>query len=223
MIDAGCVGAVALVAAIVSAVSIIGGMFAFENGELIRKEIETEWQGAWKALLPVSFCLAVAAGLFELLFYGATCSWAISWEVAASATLVCLWSDIKDRVIPNRVVIAVAVAAVALFLARGLVDGAPWNAIALSAVAGCVLGGGVFFVSRFITRGGVGYGDVKLFAALGLLLGFQALFNVLLYSLIAAFVYAIFLLVTRKGKINDRLPLGPFAFIGVLVSIGFGV
>ena len=223
MMGVGEVITIVLAGVIVPLVSVAGSLVRFEEGAVVRKDAEVEWVRRWKPLLLVACLAGVAAGFIETVVFGSELVNALQWELALSALVIAAWADLKDGVIPNWVVVPLAIAGLLVRLGWVLIGGASASAVAISAASGAVLGGGLFFVSRFITRGGVGYGDVKLFAALGLLLGFQVLFNVLLYTLIAAFVYAIFLLVTRKGKVNDRLPLGPFALIGVLAAIGFGV
>lgn len=74
-----------------------------------------------------------------------------------------------------------------------------------------------------ITRGGIGYGDVKVFGAIGFLCGI----GIVLYTLIISFfmcaiVSAMLLLSKRKG-IKDSLPMGPFIWLGFAATVMLGL
>ena len=93
-------------------------------------------------------------------------------------------------------------------------------------VATCIttVGLGLFFwFLVWVTKEkGMGWGDVKLSPTLGLMLGWpKGLLGVLLAFMIGAIV-AIFLLVSKKKKMGQTLPFGPFLVVGALIALVWG-
>lgn len=74
-----------------------------------------------------------------------------------------------------------------------------------------------------ITRGGIGYGDVKLFGALGFLCGFSAVLYTLFFSFFLCAVFSVMLLAFKKKRIKDGLPMGPFIWLGFATAIILGL
>lgn len=83
---------------------------------------------------------------------------------------------------------------------------------------------GLFCVSMpvlliVLFTGGMGEGDVKLFAALGLLLGWKlSLFTVLVASVTAA-VYGVAVMIRKKGDGKLAIPFGPFISAAGILAI----
>lgn len=92
--------------------------------------------------------------------------------------------------------------------------GAHWaGSLGAAAVAGAV-----FQVLRWGSRGGLGFGDVKLAAWLGLYLGPRALPVALFAAALLGGLVATGLLVTRRRGRRDAIPFGPFLAVGGLVG-----
>ncbi|MBI2330357.1 prepilin peptidase [Candidatus Daviesbacteria bacterium] len=92
----------------------------------------------------------------------------------------------------------------------------------LGILMGLLIGG--FFLSLIIiTRGkGMGGGDVKLGAFIGLMLGFpQALFAVVLSFLTGA-IFSIILIIAGKKHFGQTIPFGPFLVLGSLIMLFWG-
>lgn len=106
------------------------------------------------------------------------------------------WSDLTTRKIPNWITVSGAVLGVALQTWFGGLHGA-WMS-----VTGAVLGIGIF-IGLFIA-GGMGAGDVKLFGAVGALIGPQALLLVFVVTGILGGISAIGLAVFR-GRLREIL------------------
>ena len=91
-----------------------------------------------------------------------------------------------------------------------------------SFLTGAAIGG--FFLSLIIiTRGkGMGGGDVKLGAFMGIMLGFpQALFALVLSFLTGA-VFSIGLILLGKKHFGQTIPFGPFLVLGSLIMLFWG-
>ena len=72
----------------------------------------------------------------------------------------------------------------------------------LDMAAGMLLGGGVFMLATLMTRGGVGMGDVKLFAVLGLALGFFQTFLLIMYTLLCATAFGLVMIMCGKASVK---------------------
>ncbi len=70
-----------------------------------------------------------------------------------------------------------------------------------------------------LSKGGMGEGDLKIAMLMGAFLGLKLGLLSLYCGLMIGGVYAIFLLLTKKKKRKDALPLVPFLFAGSFVSI----
>lgn len=89
-----------------------------------------------------------------------------------------------------------------------------------------LLGGAVGFslllVIAIVSKGGMGGGDIKLYAAIGVALGPQlTIMSFVLASFAGAIVGSI-LLVTGIVKRRQPIPFGPFIYIGVLTAYIYG-
>jgi len=109
----------------------------------------------------------------------------------------------------------------ALFLSQ------PWlTRWIVSGVANAAIGGGIGFVIflllAIISRGGMGWGDVKLAALIGLATGFPLVFVALIMGAILGGVVAIVLLVAKKKKRKETIPFGPFLSLAALITLLWG-
>ncbi len=75
----------------------------------------------------------------------------------------------------------------------------------------------------YVTRGrGMGMGDLKLAAALGLLLGWPDILVAILLSFMLGASYSIFKIVFGGLHLKDAVPFGPFIVLGVIVTLFWG-
>lgn len=91
----------------------------------------------------------------------------------------------------------------------------------LSALAGALLGGGLLFAVRVLSRGGIGGGDVKLAAALGLWTGHAGILPALFIAFLLGSLWGVVLLLRGYGR-RAKLPFGPCLAIGGVVGVCFG-
>jgi leader peptidase (prepilin peptidase) / N-methyltransferase len=116
-------------------------------------------------------------------------------------------TDLEQRIIPNKILIAGAILCVAI-AAPSDPGGLPERAIAAAAA------GGVLFIAALAYPGGMGLGDVKLAAAMGLFLG-RAVAPAMLFALIAASAVGIALLLRHGAEARKMaIPFGPFLALG---------
>lgn len=132
-------------------------------------------------------------------------------------------SDVRSRLLPRGLVLSATVFVAALLILEWAVTGD--LRMVLRACAGLVLARSFFWLLWFFT--GVGFGDVRLAALVGLVtarVGWEALALGLYAGLALAGFYALIHLLARRrrGRPKASVPLGPFllagAWIGVLGS-----
>ena len=124
--------------------------------------------------------------------------------------------DLDHRIIPNRLTLAGALAAPAVVAATDP------SALPEHLIAGTAAGG-FLLVAALARPGGMGMGDVKLAAVLGLFLG-RAAAPALLIALLAGSIVGA-AIIARKGAVEGRktaIPFGPFLALGGVVAIFAG-
>lgn len=138
----------------------------------------------------------------------------------ASLLVTATVADLRDRLIPNRVV---ATAAAFLGGCRLIVHPLPLEAYVWGAVAGFgtlyALNGLSLLVFR---QEGIGGGDMKLMAAVGLAAGWQAVLLALAVGSLLGGAVAVLLLVTGKVRRRQYLPFGPMLAAGSLIAYLWG-
>ncbi|HEX5928216.1 MAG TPA: prepilin peptidase [Solirubrobacterales bacterium] len=124
-------------------------------------------------------------------------------------------TDLEQRIIPNVVLLAGAVLCLAIAVPTDP-GGLPERAIA------AVAAGGVFFLAALAYPKGMGLGDVKLAATMGLFLG-RAVAPALLVALLAGSAVGL-ALIARHGSSARKMaiPFGPFLAFGGVVGLMAG-
>lgn len=126
--------------------------------------------------------------------------------------------DILEKRVPNRLVAALAVAWLLILAPLVLYDPDSAIAIGVSGLLGFVIAGVVLLVVYFVSRKGLGGGDVKLMSVAGLYLGYDGALSALLYGSVLSAVTALALILTKKMTAKDAIPLVPFLYVGILVT-----
>ena len=78
---------------------------------------------------------------------------------------------------------------------------------------------GVSFLCTMIIKNSIGFGDIKIFAVLGLFLGISGIFSAVFFSLVVSFVIACYVLITKKKGRKDTIPFGPAIVLGTYLSL----
>lgn len=144
------------------------------------------------------------------------------WYLAALA-VVATAIDIAHHRLPDAIVLPSYPITFALLLLALPGPGGPsdlWRAV-LGGVA-MLLG---YFAMALINPSGMGGGDVKLAGVLGMLLGWNGWWEVLVGSFAAFFIGALIslaLLVARRVDRKGHIPFGPFMFAGTYVGLLWG-
>lgn len=117
--------------------------------------------------------------------------------------------DLKYKIIPNKLNLAGALLAVPLVFES--------KDVFYSSIAGFLAGGGLLLLIAVIFRGGMGGGDIKLAAVLGLLLGWKYLLTALFLAFLSGGIAGLIMLVLKVARWKDPIPFGPYLALGVVV------
>ncbi|RMF92042.1 MAG: prepilin peptidase [Nitrospinota bacterium] len=128
--------------------------------------------------------------------------------------LIVTFIDLEHKIIPDRITLS------------GLLAGLLLNPLLpvsfFDALLGGLIGGGIFLLVALLSRGGMGGGDIKLMAMLGVFLGWQrALLTIFLGVSSGALVGIVLMLLRKKGR-KDQVPFGPFLALGGMVALFWG-
>lgn len=83
--------------------------------------------------------------------------------------------------------------------------------------------GGIFWLLILITRGrGMGGGDVKLGAFLGLSLGFPNSLVAVMVAFLVGALFSVGLIISGKKHLGQTIPFGPFLVLGGILALLFG-
>jgi leader peptidase (prepilin peptidase)/N-methyltransferase len=143
--------------------------------------------------------------------------WGDAVEVAlglvfVTTLLAVTLTDLDRRVIPNKILLAAALAGIAI-AAVGDPSSLPERTIAAAAA-----GGGMFLVALAYPRG-MGLGDVKLTALMGIYLG-RNVAPALLVALLAGSLVGLALIARDGAAARKRaIPFGPFLALGGVVAL----
>lgn len=158
----------------------------------------------------------LAAGLLA-----AACAWRFGFGPQLVAALALSWSLLVLAVIDARTTLLPDAITLPLLWAGLLLALVPLFASLTDAVIGAAAGylslWSVFWAFKLLTgKEGMGYGDFKLFAALGAWLGWQNLPLILLLASVVGAVVGIGLILARRAGRDLQLPFGPY-----LAAAGF--
>jgi len=138
--------------------------------------------------------------------------------------------DLRHQLILNKIVYPSLIAA--LIIAPFFIQGGNWQGGQLhfgdvdAGILNALIGAGVGFVflliPAIVSRGGMGLGDVKMAALIGLTTGFPGVLVAVLGGIILGGLTAIMLLVFRIKKRKEAIPFGPFLSLATIVTLIWG-
>jgi leader peptidase (prepilin peptidase)/N-methyltransferase len=161
--------------------------------------------------------------IFALLYW----HYRLSPELGVMAFYACLFIiifviDLEHGLILNKVVYPGMVVALLLALYPW-----PWLAESMGLrVANAALGGaigfGIFLLIAIVSRGGMGWGDVKLAALIGLATGFPLVFLAIIMGAILGGIVAVALVIGKRRKRRETIPFGPFLALAAMITLLWG-
>ena len=192
---------------------------------LVQKKtgLKPEKQTQWAAALLLAAAGGFASGYMLVLRAGTYPPNLLRLVLLGTLLTAAAYIDALSHKIPNWIVLCTAAVFAGCTVLDFVLSGTDSVPMALNSVLAAAVFFVVFFLVRLASRGGVGYGDIKMITAAALILGIYGTFSFLLVSHVLAAVAAIALLVSKKATRKDGLPFGPFFYLGYLVTILTGM
>ncbi|MFS0854397.1 prepilin peptidase [Microbacterium sp. 179-I 3D4 NHS] len=131
--------------------------------------------------------------------------------------------DARTHRLPDRIVLPTLAALLVLAAVDAVSTG---EGVALiRALIGMLILGGFYVALRLLSRDGLGGGDVKLAAVIGLVLawhGWTALAVGAASAFVLGAVHALVLLALRRADRTTRIAFGPWMILGAVIGVGVG-
>ena len=169
----------------------------------------------------------ITAGVFTLLY----ARYKFSAQFLAFAFIVVIliavaFIDIDHRIIPNGLVLSGLVGGIPVIIYH-IFDPLPiygddaWWEPLLGLLPGTLFLFVIFLLGLLIYKSDevMGMGDIKLFAPIGLFLGWRMCILALITAIVLAGISSLILMLTGTKKRKDTIPFGPFIVLGTLISM----
>lgn len=167
--------------------------------------------------------IVVVAYVALLYFNGLTID-TIKFMLLIPMLLIAFLVDYKLQIIPNRLTLTIFEFGLIFTFVETLLNTNLGINIFINNILGMLVGGGIFLLITLI--GGVlagkeamGFGDVKLMGALGLFFGWVNMIIISVMAFLFAAVISIIILISRRKKINEYIPFGPFIVVASVIPM----
>ncbi|MGO4888577.1 prepilin peptidase [Anaerobacillus sp. MEB173] len=124
-------------------------------------------------------------------------------------------SDFHRMLIPNKILLFFFLLFIPI---QFIVPHQPW----WDGIVGFFVGGILLFLIALASRGGMGGGDIKLFALLGFILGIKGVLLAFFFSTLFGAVFGSMLMLVGKVKRGKPMPFGPYIALGTLTAYYYG-
>lgn len=165
------------------------------------------------------FALLVLTTILQIMIYKSATLLSIKRLCLISVLIPLALIDRKKFIIPNKILLTAIVYWGIIKIIELITDFKSIKTILFSEIVACVGIVLIFLLLRLAVRGGIGYGDIKLFGVMGLFLGISGTITSVFASLIVSFIISVFLLVTKRKNKKDEIAFGPAIAIGTTVAI----
>ena len=88
----------------------------------------------------------------------------------------------------------------------------------VNALTGGLIGASPFLV-RLISKGGIGMGDIKLFAVVGLYVGKEDILRAMFFSLVLALIVLLGKRIRKQIGRKDQVSFGPYVAVGTILMV----
>ena len=167
--------------------------------------------------------IVVVAYIALLYFNGLTMD-TVKFMVLIPMLIIAFIVDYKLQIIPNRLTLTIFEFGLIFTFAETLLNTNLGINIFINNILGMLVGGGIFLLITLI--GGIlagkeamGFGDVKLMGALGLFFGWINMIIISVMAFLFAAVVSIIILISRRKKINEYIPFGPFIVVASIIPM----
>lgn len=184
----------------------------------------------WKAIFPKNtkqlifgLGMIVSIGLvtFSMLYLYKEYSWIFYMKRIIICAVLWYFSfvDFRKHIIPNKVLLCLLILRIVILIAEIVLER---DTIRQEIVSDLIASAGVvvfFVIIRLLIKNGIGFGDIKLFAIIGLFMGVRSVLTVVFLSFFVSFFASLYSLISKKKTKKDQMAFAPFILVGTMLSI----
>lgn len=130
--------------------------------------------------------------------------------------------DYKVKLIPNLIVGIMLCTRVVLLIPEFILRREEFAKILGNSVLSAVIVFAILFILSVVSKNGIGMGDVKILTALGFLTSLYSVLNTMIGALVLCVLMSMALILAKKKKMKDKIPFGPFLFLGYCAALVLG-
>ncbi len=127
--------------------------------------------------------------------------------------VACASADIKDGIVPDAIVILIALLAPIKVLLTEMHTPEIW----IQHLIGAIVVSVPMLITAILIKGAFGGGDIKLMAAAGLYMAWRATLGGAVLGICTAGIYAIILIIIKKANKSSKIRLAPFLVYGLAI------
>ena len=161
--------------------------------------------------------------IFMVLFFLYDSSWvfAVKRIVLFTALWPIAFIDYRKHIIPNKLLCFLLIVRLVIAIAEMICD----FKSAKSELLSCLIAGAgiaiILCIMRLIVKEGIGFGDIKLFAVMGLFLGVRGSIPSIFMSFVISFFVSVYMLISKRKSRKDQIAFAPSILVGTMLSIIF--
>ncbi len=189
------------------------------GGYTIRSRMERPIAWGRLVLLDLPFVLGITV---LLLWAGMDAAYILRVSILSSFLPLVAVIDLREMIIPNRILLWMLTywgLAMALQIWQ---MGYPNPNVLLDFILGGLIGASPLLV-RLVSKGGIGMGDIKLFAIVGLYVGKQDILRAMFLSLVIALFVLLGRKLRKKLEKKQEVSFGPFIAAGTMLMVVMNV
>lgn len=146
----------------------------------------------------------------------------ISYLMVTPLLLITIFTNIENRIIPNRIIYLLFEIGILKTVLVGLINAVIFQELLVGMLISIILFGGIALIGKMIVgKEAMGLDDVKFMVALGLILGKTNILNIIILAFAICVLCSIILLIKRKIEKDDDqyIPLAPYLSLSTLIII----
>ena len=147
----------------------------------------------------------------------------LRYLIIIEALFVIAWKDKREKIILNKHLIVLIGIRVLILICECISYPVYGKSIFASSVMGMFIGFLVFGICYFVSRGGMGAGDVKLISVLGLYIGSADIMLVLILIASSSALFSVISLMRKKTNLKEEIPFAPFVLVGTIAAMMLGI
>ena len=143
----------------------------------------------------------------------------LNYELLIIFGYVLALHDLKYQIVPNITLLVMLAVWCMTRIPVFISDFTYGLQLLMASALGGFIGGGVFLIVYALSKKGLGAGDVKFMAVAGLYLGYNLVLSSMLLGSVLSAITGLVLLCFKKINKKDAIPLVPFLYVGILLTI----